>query len=252
MIFILHLVRTSRLHVGYAVLWFIPLIMLILTVSFPPLLSFVTHAVGAIFPVSALTMLAFMFMFLVLVFMSVKLTTLSNRQIELIQHLALKEAENKEARAAFNETLNSLKILESARHRVERFSRERGNRLLLLQMLLRLVVLSLGGLHVWAAVVSHSMNEDGISYLDIGDAYFKGDWWAAVNSVWSPMYSWILGLVMRVAEPPMEWEFALVHVINFMIFVGALACFEFFWRQLTAYHRSQYGGNIFRWPSRAA
>ncbi|MFO7460305.1 MAG: DUF2304 domain-containing protein [Desulfatiglandales bacterium] len=95
MIFILHLVRTSRLHVGYAVLWFIPLIMLILTVSFPPLLSFVTHAVGAIFPVSALTMLAFMFMFLVLVFMSVKLTTLSNRQIELIQYLALKEALDK-------------------------------------------------------------------------------------------------------------------------------------------------------------
>ena len=34
------------------------------------------------------------------------------------------------------------------------------------------------------------MISDGVSYLDIGDAYFRGDWKAAVNAYWSPVYSW--------------------------------------------------------------
>jgi hypothetical protein len=27
---------------------------------------------------------------------------------------------------------------------------------------------------------------DGISYLDIGDAYWRGDWHMAINAFWSP------------------------------------------------------------------
>ena len=90
-ILILHLVRTQKLYVGYAVLWFLSLAMLMLTVSIPPLLTFVTKAVGAILSASALSLLAFMFIFLVLIFISVKLSILSARQIELIQFLALKD-----------------------------------------------------------------------------------------------------------------------------------------------------------------
>ena len=37
-------------------------------------------------------------------------------------------------------------------------------------------------------------SDDPISYLDIGDAYLRGDWNAALNSYWSPLYSWIVGL----------------------------------------------------------
>ena len=82
------------------------------------------------------------------------------------------------------------------------------------------------------------MNADGIAYLDIGDAYFQGDWHTAINPVWSPMYSWILGLVMLVANPSMRWEFPVVHLVNFGIYLGALACFEFFWRQLRDYQQA--------------
>jgi hypothetical protein len=89
----------------------------------------------------------------------------------------------------------------------------------------------MGSLHTWAAMVSHSMNADGISYLDIGDAYLQGNWDLAINTVWSPLYSWIIGPVMAVFNPPMRWEFPLVHLVNFVIYVGALLCFEFFWRQ---------------------
>ena len=81
------------------------------------------------------------------------------------------------------------------------------------------------------------MNEDGISYLDIGDAYMRGDWETAINSVWSPMYSWVMGVALHIVEPAMEWEFRLVQIVNFFIYLGALFCFRFFWFQVMRYHK---------------
>jgi hypothetical protein len=94
----------------------------------------------------------------------------------------------------------------------------------------RCLAIGLGALHTHAAVQSQSMNADGISYLDIGDAYFRADWETAINAVWSPLYSWILGLVNFIFQPSMIWEFPTVHIVNFMIFLGTFACFEFMWR----------------------
>jgi hypothetical protein len=79
------------------------------------------------------------------------------------------------------------------------------------------------------------MNADGINYLDIGDAYMRGDLDAAINSVWSPLYSWILGAVMSIVRPSMNWEFPVVHIVNFFIYIGALFAFEFLWRQMVQY-----------------
>lgn len=76
------------------------------------------------------------------------------------------------------------------------------------------------------------MNADGIAYLDIGDAYFHGDWSTAINAVWSPLYSWILGLVNFIVKPSMQWEFPTVHIVNFIIYLFALACFEFMWAKV--------------------
>src|SRR5262245_29254056 len=75
----------------------------------------------------------------------------------------------------------------------------------------RMLAVTLGGLHAWTAATQQSMNEDGISYLDMGDAYLRGDWNMAVNTVWSPLYSWILGGTMKVIRPSMAWEFPVVH-----------------------------------------
>ena len=93
----------------------------------------------------------------------------------------------------------------------------------------RVLAIGLGGLHVYAAILSQSMNADGISYLDIGDAYFRGDWANAINPVWSPLYSWILGFANFLIQPSMEWEFPVVHLINFLIYIGTLASFEYMW-----------------------
>ena len=98
--------------------------------------------------------------------------------------------------------------------------------------LLRLGAILLGLLHTWAAIRSYSMNPDGISYLDIGDAALRADWATAINPVWSPLYAWLLGAVNYVVRPSMAWEFGVVQIVNFTVFLGALAAFEFFWREL--------------------
>ena len=103
-----------------------------------------------------------------------------------------------------------------------------------LRLLLRLLALVVGVVNTGAAIAAESMGEDGINYLDQGDAWMRGDWGTAVNGTWSPLYPLILGLVMRLGRPSMTMEFPLVHVVNFGVFVLALACFEFFWRQVTA------------------
>lgn len=97
---------------------------------------------------------------------------------------------------------------------------------------LRALAVGLGMLHVYAAIRSQSMNADGIAYLDIGDAYFRADWATAVNVVWSPLYSWILGLVNFIFKPSMQWEFPTVHIVNFLMYLFALVCFEFMWRNV--------------------
>ncbi len=101
--------------------------------------------------------------------------------------------------------------------------------------------LVLGGLHAWTAAAQYSMNADGISYLDIGDAYWRGDWQQAINPVWSPMYSWILGLAMMVFKPSISWEFPLVQWVNFAIYIAALASFSFFWHQAWLVRRRVLG-----------
>jgi hypothetical protein len=101
------------------------------------------------------------------------------------------------------------------------------------------LAIGLGILHTWAAAKSHSMNADGINYLDMGDAYMRGDWEMAIDSVWSPMYAWVLGAVMRLLNPPMHLEFPVVHIVNFAIYLLALVCFVCFWRQVMRYHQAR-------------
>jgi hypothetical protein len=86
--------------------------------------------------------------------------------------------------------------------------------------------IALGAADAWAT--RFTMNPDGISYLDMGDAYWRANWHMAINACWSPFYSWILGLSLKVLKPSPYWEYPLVHLVNFLIYVGALACFEFF------------------------
>jgi len=83
----------------------------------------------------------------------------------------------------------------------------------------------------------HHMSADGISYLDVADAYLRGDWKTAVNAYWSPLYSWLLGLALLVLKPSPYYEFAVFHLVNFVIYLLTIVSFNFFLLQLIDYHR---------------
>ncbi len=98
--FVLLLLRSGRLYASYAALWIGSTLTVGILVSVPPLLAAVTSALGAVFPVSALTLLAFVLIGLVLVLFSVKLTELHERQTTLVQSLALQALERSERGSA--------------------------------------------------------------------------------------------------------------------------------------------------------
>ena len=94
---IINLVRTRKLHPGFAVIWLLALVGMIILVSIPPLLFFVTQVVvGAVFPASALTLLAFVLVFAMLIFFSMQLSIISARQVEMAQKIALYELAEQE------------------------------------------------------------------------------------------------------------------------------------------------------------
>src|ERR1035441_7992381 len=76
-----------------------------------------------------------------------------------------------------------------------------------IKRILLFATLALGALHAWFG--RYSMNPDGISYLDVGDSFFRRDWANAVNAYWSPLYPWTLGVVLGLAKPSPKWEFPL-------------------------------------------
>src|SRR6516164_490047 len=84
-----------------------------------------------------------------------------------------------------------------------------------------LVALASGALQV--AAERFPIGEDGVSYLDIADQYLQGHWAAAVNAYWSPLYSWILAAGFGIARPTPYFESTVVHIVNFLIYVCALA-----------------------------
>ncbi len=92
LIWVLDLVRRGQLYVGYGVMFVVVTLMTILTLSIPGLLAFVTRLVGAVFPASAFTLLAFGFIVLLLVYILTQITIISNRLAQLVQELAIQQA----------------------------------------------------------------------------------------------------------------------------------------------------------------
>ena len=101
---IINMVRTRKLHPAFAVIWLLALVGMIVLISIPPLLFFVTRVVvGAIYPASALTLLAFALVFAILIFFSMQLSIISARQVEMAQKMALHDLQVQEAKAKRDE-----------------------------------------------------------------------------------------------------------------------------------------------------
>lgn len=99
-----------------------------------------------------------------------------------------------------------------------------------LRIILRCVAVGLGIAQTWATRTS--MGSDGIQYLDMGDAYIRGDWHMALNPIWSPLYSWLLAVPLKILKPSAYWEFPVVHLVNLFIYLGTLASFDFLLRAM--------------------
>jgi hypothetical protein len=118
---------------------------------------------------------------------------------------------------------------------------------------------------VQAWAYRHYVSADSISYLDMSDGVFPGAGWdRLITGTWSPLYPFLLGSARRLSPDPYH-EIAIGHLLNVLIFVGALGAFEFFLRNAIPRERvpdsrSQYvclprwaylliGYTVFLWAS---
>jgi hypothetical protein len=92
-------------------------------------------------------------------------------------------------------------------------------------------VIALGALQAWAS--RFVIEPDGVNYLDVARAYLHHDWHDAVNSYWSPLYSWLLAAAMRFGPSSPYWESTVLHAVNLAIYASAVVCFLFFIRVLS-------------------
>ena len=76
------------------------------------------------------------------------------------------------------------------------------------------------------------VEDNTISYLDMGNYFFHGHYWSIINGFWAPLYAFLLGLTMTLFRPSLYWEFPTVHLVMFFIFLFAMACFDYFVRQV--------------------
>ncbi len=106
------------------------------------------------------------------------------------------------------------------------------------------VLLALAAAQAW--IGRAALSPDAVSYLDLGDAWWRGDWPGALNAYWSPGYSILLGAAMRIFRPSPDGQYPVVHLVNFAIFVAALAAFEMMLRELLVRRREKIAAGAAR------
>ena len=89
LVYIVDLVRRRRLKEEYTALWVIVALVLLLLASWGGLLRDITHAIGAISESSTLYLFGLLFVILLLLNFSVRVSMLERRLTALVQELAL-------------------------------------------------------------------------------------------------------------------------------------------------------------------
>jgi len=86
--------------------------------------------------------------------------------------------------------------------------------------------LLIGLLQTWAH--RHDCAPDSISYIELGWAGARSGLAHLVSGYWSPLYPFLLSLEFRIVSPPPRFEFAVVHLLNLLLFIGTIAAFDLF------------------------
>ena len=85
------------------------------------------------------------------------------------------------------------------------------------------------------------LDPDGLSYLDISDAWFRHDWSNCINTYWSPLFPALIAALRSVLPRSSYFEFSIVHLAGFLCFVGSLFCFRLLVHELEKWQVSSAG-----------
>ena len=91
-----------------------------------------------------------------------------------------------------------------------------------------------GFLQIWLR--DRIIVSDSLSYLDSGDILWRGDFSNAITCHWSPGLPFLLGLALKLFHPIGLWEVAVVKLVDMIVFLFTIACFDYFLRGLCRYH----------------
>jgi len=94
---IFNLIRRDKLYVGYGTILLISIIAIMIGASLTPLRALIISTVEIFFPASALTLVAFGYLFLMVIYVLTQITILSDRLAQLVQDIAIREARLKSA-----------------------------------------------------------------------------------------------------------------------------------------------------------
>ena len=89
------------------------------------------------------------------------------------------------------------------------------------------ITITIAGL-LQALALRFVISGDGNSYLDVASAYLHRDFANAINGYWSPMYSWLIALVLWLFKPSAYWETTIMHLLDLAGILVTLRAFEFF------------------------
>ena len=95
-----------------------------------------------------------------------------------------------------------------------------------------IILLLLAGIQAWSA--RFYATPDGVSYLDLSDAVVNGNFGELLNAYWSPLYPALIGIMRVVGRPSPYWEFAVAHLLNWLLFIASLLGYEYFLNGLRA------------------
>lgn len=97
-IFILEMVRRRKLREEYSWLWLLTGFVMIMLVAWYDLLVFITHIIGAVLPTTTLFLFGVLFLLLICLHYSIKISALTDQVKKLAQELAILHEEIKEHR----------------------------------------------------------------------------------------------------------------------------------------------------------
>ena len=102
---------------------------------------------------------------------------------------------------------------------------------------------------VQARADRYAVSPDGVSYLNLSDAWASGQWSAGISGYWSPLYPAVLGLARALTHASAAGEAPLVHAVILIFMVLSLVGFEMFLSELRARERWMPSGSSRRMSS---